>query len=185
MKFSRAFCAFVLPVMLLAGPPVKKPQWVFDVKAPETVMEKQVTPAVKVKLQFEFGENSVDSRKEESKRPSPEVSWEDRPGVLWRYPLRRFSLWINGKLMFVPYTALAEEGDIWECEATVTHHRVDIKMKAGDAGGAHALSLAFVESKREEGQWILVERRWDSGEFEGDIWEKTIYFDDVWDDPNL
>lgn len=188
MKSLQILCpwALFLSSILIAGSPTPKPQWVFDVKAPKTVAEKQITQAVKVKLQFEFGENSEDAVTadwaKEDGDSSP--SWTSEP-MVWRHPLKSFSIWINGEQQNIPYEALAGQGDISTCQAWASPHEVKVELEGGDAGLGYELILVFHESRRMPGQWILTQRIWRQGEFADDVFDRTVYHNDIWDNPNI
>ncbi len=184
MKIHRILASLALQSMLFAGSPIQKPQWTFDVKAPKTLVEKQVNSTTKVKVYLEFGENSWDAVNGDWAKGNGDASWNSK-ALVWRHPLKVFSIWINGDLQGIPYEALAGEGDISECEVTSSLHEVTFLLSGGDAGLAYELTLVFRESKRKRGQWILAERMWRQGEFADDVYDKTIYHNDIWDDPNM
>ena len=186
MKPQQILCpwAFSLSSALLAGSATQNPQWVVDVKAPKTVAEKQISRSVKVKLQFEFGENTEDAVSADWAKADGDSSWTSEP-MVWRHPLKSFSIWINGEQQGIPYEALAGEGDISGCQAWVSPHEVQIEFDGGDAGLAYELTLIFHESKRMPGHWILTQRLWKSGEFSDEVFDRTIYHNDIWDDPNM
>ncbi len=184
MKSGWVFCSLVFTHLLLAGPPSGKPQWSFKVDVPKTMAEKQVTSSVKVKVQFEFGENSEDAVAADWANGDADSSWTDKP-MVWRYPLKRFSIWINGEQQGIPYEALVGEGDIHWCQVWASPHEVKIEFDGGDAGLAYELALLFHESKRMPGKWILTQRIWKPDEFSDDAFDRTIYHNDIWDDPNL
>ncbi len=105
--------------------------------------------------------------------------------MVWRHPLCKFSIWINGDQQEIPFEALAGQGNITDCQVWSRNHLVRVQMDGGDAGVSFSLELQFKESKRMKGHWILSKRVWRSGEFADEIWDETTYHNEIWDNPDL
>ena len=191
MKRLILVLASVITAIPLIAVGKKQPQeWRFDVNQPVTEVERVLDSKVKVKIRLEFGENSDEAvrRGWDHLEDADGSSWigdQSRVSFVWKFPLKRTSIWINGELQSIPYEALAEEGDIGSCQVHSTPHKVEIKLYGGDAGAAYEIELHFIESKRMPGKWTLARRIWRLGEFSDTEWDETIYHSNNWDDPDM
>lgn len=132
--------------------------------------------------------------------PGHEESMEVRDKVgadsAWRRD--KYSMWgnwasldrvlieINAQAVRIPQSAFEGLHDVRAISVTNgSKGIVFLKVIGGDASESYSATYRIEPSRRIKGQYRVAERVERTGEFPDEVWERTVYHNTIWDEPDM
>lgn len=139
---------------------------------------------LKVLVEVEMANESKASMEEQA-RVDADSSWlKGRELTIWQ-SVQRVTIQLNGSPVLIAQSAFEDLYSVSSMSIEEKGGALHLTMSGGDAGGSYLATFKIVHSRRMKGRYQLTERVHRLGEFPDEVWEKTIYRNTIWDDPNM
>jgi len=92
---------------------------------------------------------------------------------------------INGQGVLIPNSAFSDLGSVKSAKVHQSKNAIFVTVACGEGGDSMTATFKVEQSKRLPGRYQVIERTLRAGGFEDDVWEQTIYHNNVWDNPDL
>lgn len=142
-----------------------------------------ISARVRVEVLIEMGEKRELSIDEINARDQ-DPAWQREHYSDWA-PVKRVLIKVNGHLVDIPQSAFQDLFAISGLTVVQSKGAIELRVGGGDAGDSYSATFKIVQSPRMKSKFRIAERVLRHGEFRDEIWEKTIYQNKLWDDPNL
>lgn len=100
-------------------------------------------------------------------------------------PIYQVHIRINNNNVLIPNSALSDIASVREIEVHKEGKRFLLTMECGEGGDSSTATFNIEESKRQPGTYQITERKVSAGGFKDDVWERTVYHNNMWDNLDL
>ena len=142
-----------------------------------------INKRTKVSVQIEMGEKKELSL-EEIEKKGQDPAWRRDYYSGWA-PVKRVLIKVNSNAVDIPQSSFQDLYAVSSMEMFERKGSLYLLIGGGDAGESYSATFRIISSARVKGKFRLSERILRHGEFPDEVWEKTIYQNTIWDDPNM
>jgi hypothetical protein len=155
-----------------------------EVAVPERVkLHEQLTPSLNIDVEVVMRAKSKEPETNTAKSVGSEGWRDDFMGNL--SPIRSVLVTVNGSSVMIPNSAFSDLASVKVIKAKKYKSWIVLTVVCGEGGDSSTVEFKIEQSKRAPGKYQITERTLRANGFRDDVWERTVYHNNMWDNPDL